>query len=275
MMHNPFDIQHRQQPPKRDYDDDNYNYNWMDVVNNSPAKFQPIKKEIPTTEELLKSGLCDKNTCKVEAEDDETSEETNEKTTRKYNSLCIPFCGYQSISDFAKANNIPVPKARDRRAALIARGMKAEDITADDIINFVSMRGKCRRPKSVASCQQNVDNSKLDTSAIKQAVQQEGEFKGEEEKTEEKLDEITQFENKERAKKPTTDDYLDKLAQKYNENRIGDLEVEVRRLSEDVDNIKAMMAKLAKCEFIGAGDAKCRNAIINIIKEIIADTYAK
>ena len=137
------------------------------------------------------------------------------------------------------------------------------------------MRGKYRRPKSTASCQQNVENSKLDTSAIKQAVQQEGEFKGEEEKTEEKLDEITQFEKKERAKKPTTDDYLDKLGQKYNENRIGDLEVEVRRLSEDVDNIKAMMAKLAKCEFIGAGDAKCRNAIINIIKEIIADTYAK
>ena len=287
MTYDSFACRRRQQPPKRDYDDDNYNYNWMDVVNNSPAKFQPIKKEIPTTEELLKSGLCSKNTCKEEAKNEETGEKNEKKTTRKYNYLSIPFCGYQSITEFAKANSMSVQKARDRRAALIARGMKAEDITADDIINFVSMRGGYRRPKSAASfpqnvenskqasCQQNVDNSKLDTSAIKQAVQQEGEFKGAEDKAEEKLGEITQFENKEKPKKFTTDDYLDKLGQKYNESRIGDLEVEVKQLRKDLDNIKAMMAKLVKCEFIGAGDVKCRNAIINIIKEIIADTYAK
>ena len=199
--------------------------------------FYPLQKETPTTEELLK------------------------------------ICGYQSISEFAKANNIPVPKARDRRAALIARGVKAEDITADDIINFVSMRGKYRRPKSATSCQQNVDNSKLDTSAIKQAVQQEGEFKGEEDKPEEKLDEITQFENKEDAKKPTTDDYLDKLGQKYNESRIGDLEVEVRQLRKDFDNIKAMMKKLDKLELAGTGDLK--EVLEQIITNIIVKTYAK
>ena len=61
MTYDPYACQRRQQPQKRDYDDDNYNYNWMDVVNNSPAKFQPIKKETPTTEELLKNGLCGKN----------------------------------------------------------------------------------------------------------------------------------------------------------------------------------------------------------------------
>ena len=197
----------------------------------------------------------------------------NQTCTTQYNSLCTPFCGYQSISEFAKANNIPVPKARDRRAALIARGVKAEDITADDIINFVSMRGKYRRPKSATSCQQNVDNSKLDTSAIKQAVQQEGEFKGEEDKPEEKLDEITQFENKEDAKKPTTDDYLDKLGQKYNESRIGDLEVEVRQLRKDFDNIKAMMKKLDKLELAGTGDLK--EVLEQIITNIIVKTYAK
>ena len=98
MMHNPFDIQHRQQPPKRDYDDDNYNCNWMDVVNNSPAKFQPIKKEIPTTEELLKSGLCDKNTCKVEAEDDETGEKTNAKKQHVNTTLCV--FHFAAISQF-------------------------------------------------------------------------------------------------------------------------------------------------------------------------------
>ena len=268
MTYDPY-YQRRQRPPKRDYDDDNYNYNWMDVVNNSPAKFQPITKEIPTTEESLKSGLCGENRCKEEVKDEDAGEK---KTTRKYNSLCISFCGYQSISDFAKANNIPVPKARDRRTALIARGMKAEDITADDIINFVSMRGKYRRPKSAASCQQNVDNSKPDTSAIKQAVQQEGEFKGAEEKTEEKLDEITQFENKENAKKTTTDDYLDKLGQKYNESRIGDLEVEVKQLHEDVDNIKAMIAKLVKGEFAqGAGNARLRKVIKQLLKEVLIE----
>ena len=270
MTYDPYACQRKQQLPKRDYDDDDYNYNWMDVVNNSPAKFQPIKKEIPQTEELLKSGLCGKNTCKEEVKDEKTNEK---KTTRKYNSLCVPFCGYQSISEFAKANNIPVPKARDRRAALIARGMKAEDITADDIINFVSMRGKYRRPKSAASFPQNVDNSKLDISAIKQAIQQEGEFKGEEEKAEEKLDEITQFENKEDAKKPTTDEYLDKLGQKDNESRIGDLEVEVKQLSEDVDNIKKMIAKLVKNEFAGTGNLK--EVLEQIITNIIVKTYAK
>ena len=61
MTYDPYARQRWPQPPKRDYDDDNYNYNWMDVVNNSPAKFQPIKKETPTTEELLKNGLCGKN----------------------------------------------------------------------------------------------------------------------------------------------------------------------------------------------------------------------
>ena len=268
MTYDPYARQRRPQPPKQDYDDDNYNYNWMDIVNNSPAKFQPTKKEIPQTEELLKSGLCGKNTCKEEVKDEEKGEK---KTTRKYNSLCVPFCGYQSISDFAKANNISAPKARDRRAALIARGMKAEDITADDIINFVSMRGKYRRPKSAVSCQQNVDNSKLDTSAIKQAVQQEGEFKCEEDKAEEKLDEITQFENNENTKKFTTDDYLDKLGQKYNENRIGDLEVEVRQLRKDFDNIKAMIAKLDKLEFAGAGDARLRTVIKRLLKEILIE----
>ena len=187
--------------------------------------------------------------------------------------MCTPFCGYQSISEFAKANNIPIPKARDRRAALIARGVKAEDITADDIINFVSMRGKYRRPKSAVSCQQNVDNSKLDTSAIKQALQQEGEFKGAEDKPEEKLDEITQFENKENAKKFTTDNYLDKLGQKYNENRIGDLEVELKQLRKDFDNIKAMIAKLVKDEFAGSGDLK--EVLEQIITNIIVKTYAK
>lgn len=273
MTYDPFACQRRQQPPKLDYDDDNYNYNWMDVVNNSPAKFQPIKKEIPSTEESLKSGLCGKNTCKEEAKDEDVGEKTNEKTTRKYNYLSISFCGYSSITEFAKANNMTTQKARDRRAALIARGMKAEDIAADDIINFVSMRGKCRRPKSAVSCQQNVDNSKLDTPAIKQAVQQEGEFKGEEDKAEEKLDEITQFENKERAKKPTTDDYLEKLGQKYNEGRIGDLEVEVKQLRKDLDNIKAMIAKLVKGEFAGSGDLK--EVLERIITNIIVKTYAK
>lgn len=268
MTYDPYARQRWPQPPKRDYDDDNYNYNWMDVVNNSPAKFQPIKKETPTTEELLKNGLCGKNRCKEEAKDEEKGEE---KTARKYNSLCTPFCGYQSISEFAKANNMDVSKVRDRRAALIARGIKAEDITADDIINFVSMRGKYRRPKSAVSCQQNVDNSKLDTSAIKQALQQEGEFKGEEEKANEKLDETTQFESNENTKKFTTDDYLDKLGQKYNESRIGDLEVEVRQLRKDFDNIKAMIAKLDKLEFAGAGDARLRTVIKRLLKEILIE----
>jgi len=271
MTYNPY-YQRRQQPPKQDYDDDNYNLNWMDVVNNSPAKFQPIKKEIPTTEESLKSGLCSQNRCKEDAKDEDASEKINEKkTTRKGLYVCIPFCGYSSITEFAKANNMDFSKVRDRKAALIARGMKAEDITADDIINFVSMRGKYRRPKSEASCQQNVDNSKLDTSAIKQTLQQEGEFKGEEDKTEDKLDENTQFENKEHAKKPATDDYLDKLGRKYNESRIGDLEVEVRQLHDDVDNLKAMIAKLVKGEFAGASNAKCRTAIKKIIKEILVE----
>ena len=274
MTYDPYARQRWPQPPKRDYDDDNYNYNWMDVVNNSPAKFQPIKKETPTTEELLKNGLCGKNRCKEDTKNEDASDKTNEKkTTQKYKSLCTPFCGYQSISEFAKANNIPIPKARDRRAALIARGVKAEDITADDIINFVSMRGKYRRPKSAVSCQQNVDNSKLDTSAIKQALQQEGEFKGAEDKPEEKLDEITQFENKENAKKFTTDNYLDKLGQKYNENRIGDLEVELKQLRKDFDNIKAMIAKLVKDEFAGSGDLK--EVLEQIITNIIVKTYAK
>lgn len=274
MTYDPFACQRRQQPPKRDYDDDNYNYDWMDVVNRSPAKFQPINKEIPTTEESLKSGLCSKNRCKEDAKDEETSDKTNEKkTTRKGLYVCIPFCGYSSISEFAKANNIPIPKARDRRAALIARGMKAEDITADDIINFVSMRGKCRRPKSAVSFPQNVENSKLDTSAIKQAVQQEGGFESKEDKGAEKLDEINQFENKEHAKKPATDDYLDKLGQKYNENRIGDLEVEVKQLRKDLDNIKAMLKKLDKFEFAGSGDLK--EVLEQIMTNIIVKTYAK
>ena len=272
MTYNPY-YQHRQQPPKQDCDDDNYNYNLIDVVNNSPAKFQPINKEIPTTEDMLKSGLCSKNRCKEDAKDEDAGEKINEKkTTRKYNSLCVPFCGYQSISDFAKANNMPAPKVRDRRAALIARGMKAEDITADDIINFVSMRGRYRRPKSAASIPQNVDNSKLDTSAIKQAVQQDGEFKGVEEKAEEKLDKITQFENKERAKKPATDDYLEKLGQKYNENRIGDLEVEVRQLRKDFDNLKAAIAQLDKLQ---VGGVALNEVLEQIITNIIVKTYAK
>ena len=274
MTYDPFACQHRQQPPKQDCDDDNYNYNWMDVVNNSPAKFQPIKKEIPTTEDMLKSGLCGKNTCKEDAKDEDAGEKTNEKkTTRKYNYLSIPFCGYQSISDFAKANNMPALKVRDRRAALIARGMKAEDITADDIINFVSMRGKHPHlKKSTASIPQNVDNSKLDTSAIKQAVQQDGEFKGEEDKAEEKLDENTQFEDKENTKKPATDDYLEKLGQKYNENRIGDLEVEVRQLRKDFDNLKAAIAQLDKLQ---VGGVALNEVLEQIITNIIVKTYAK
>lgn len=271
MTYNPY-YQRRQQPPKRDYDDDNYNYNWMDVVNNSPAKFQPINKEIPTTEESLKSGLCSKNRCKEEAKDEDAGEKTNEKKiTRKYNSLCISFCGYQSISDFAKANNIPVPKARDRRAALIARGMKAEDITADDIVNFVSMRGKCQRPKNAVSCQQNVDSSKLDTSAIKQAVQQDSEFKGEEDKTEEKPNEITQFDDNEWKKMANQFIAAHKMGQKYNESCIGDLEVEVRQLRKDVDNCKTMIAKLVKGEFVECSDVKCKKVIKQLLKEILIE----
>ena len=229
--------------------------------------FRPLQKEIPTTEESLKSGLCSQNTCKEEAKDEETSKKTRGGANR-----CIPCCGYSSITEFAKSNKMTVFKVRDRRDALIARGVKAEDITADDIINFVSMRGKCRRPKSATSCQQNVDNSKLDTSAIKQAVQQEGEFKGEEEKTEEKLDEKTQFENKDNAKKTTTDDYLDKLGQKYNENRIGDLEVEVKQLRKDFDNLKATIAKLDKLQ---VGGVALNEVLEQIIANIIIKTYAK
>jgi len=274
MTYNPWDCQRRQQPPKQDYDDDNYNYNWMDVVNNSPAKFQPIKKEIPTTEESLKSGLCGKNTCKEDADDEDAGEKTNEKkTTRKGLYVCIPFCGYSSITEFAKANCMSVQKARDRRAALIARGIKADDITADDILNFKRMPHVGGSPRNKTSIPQNVDNSKLDTFAIKQAVQQEGEFKGAEDKTEDKLGEITQFDNKEHAKKPATDDYLDKLGQKYNEIRIGDLEVEVRQLHDDVDNLKAMIAKLVKGEFAGSGDLK--EFLEQIIANIIVKTYAK
>ena len=97
-------------------------------------------------------------------------------------------------------------------------------------------------------------------------------FKGAENKAEEKLDEITQFENKESAKKTTTDDYLDKLGQKYNESRIGDLEVEVKQLHEDVDNIKAMIAKLVKGEFAqGAGNARLRKVIKQLLKEILVE----
>lgn len=267
MTYNPHACQRRQQPPKRDYDDDNYNYNWMDIVNNSPAKFQPIKKEIPSTEELIKSGLCSKNRCKEEAKDEDAGEKTNEKkTTRKGYYTCIPFCGYSSITEFAKANCMSVQKVRDRRAALIARGMKAEDIREFDIVNFVSMRGKCRRPKSAVSCQQNVDSSKLDTSAIKQAVQQEGEFKGEEDKAEEKLDENTQFENKERKEMASQFVEVNKLAQKYNENRIGDLEVEVKQLRKDLDNIKAMMANLNKTDIGRSADSE---AVLKLIKAIV------
>ena len=81
------------------------------------------------------------------------------------------------------------------------------------------------------------------------------------------------MENKEDAKKPTTDDYLDKLGQKYNESRIGDLEVEVRQLRKDFDNIKAMMKKLDKLELAGTGDLK--EVLEQIITNIIVKTYAK
>ena len=74
-------------------------------------------------------------------------------------------------------------------------------------------------------------------------------------------------------KKFTTDDYLDKLGQKYNENRIGDLEVEVRQLHDDVDNLKAMIAKLVKGEFAGSGNLK--EVLEQIITNIIVKTYAK
>ena len=39
--------------------------------------FYPLQKETPTTEELLKRGLCSKNRCKEEAKDEETNEKNN------------------------------------------------------------------------------------------------------------------------------------------------------------------------------------------------------
>ena len=90
--------------------------------------------------------------------------------------------------------------------------------------------------------------------------------------TEEKLDEKTQFENKDNAKKTTTDDYLDKLGQKYNENRIGDLEVEVKQLRKDFDNLKATIAKLDKLQ---VGGVALNEVLEQIIANIIIKTYAK
>ena len=183
-----------------------------------------------------------------------------------------PFGGYPSIKAWREANGIKEHVYVWRSQSLRCRGFKREDITPDDILYYNERYARKKLTKQ-ASFPQNVDNSKLDTSAIKQAIQQEGEFKGEEGKTEEKLDEITQFENKDSAKKPATDDYLDKLGQKYNENRIGDLEVEVKQLSEDVDNIKKMIAKLVKGEVAGTGNLK--EVLERIITNIIVKTYAK
>jgi hypothetical protein len=45
----------------------------------------------------------------------------------------------------------------------------------------------------------------------------------------------------------------------------------VRQLHEDVDNIKAMIAKLVKSEFAGAGNARLRTAIKQLLKEILIE----
>ena len=257
MMHNPFDIQHRQQPPKKDCDD-SYDVAGGEYFNKT-VSIMPVDEEVTKQKEQTKP-------CASElARREKVARITTERSSK-------PFGGYPSITDWCKANGIKEHVYAWRSQSLRCRGFKREDITPDDILHYNERYSRKKLTKQ-ASFPQNVDNSKLDTSAIKQAVQQEGEFKGEEDKAEEKLDEITQFEKKERAKKPATDDYLDKLGQKYNENRIGDLEVEVRRLSEDVDNIKHMIAKLVKGEFAGSGDLK--KVLEQIITNIIVKTYAK
>ena len=257
MTYDPYACQRRQQPPKRDYDD-GYDVTGGEYFNKT-VSIMPVDEEVSKQKEQTKP-------CASElARREKVARITTERSSK-------PFGGYPSIKAWCEANGIKEHVYVWRSQSLRCRGFKREDITPDDIL-YYNERYSRRHATKQTSCQQNVDNSKLDTSAIKQAVQQEGEFKGVEEKTEEKLDEITQFENKENTKKTTTDDYLDKLGQKYNESRIGDLEVEVKQLHEDVDNIKRMIAKLVKGEFAGTGDLK--QVLEQIITNIIIKTYAK
>lgn len=256
MMRNPFDIQHRPQPPKRDYDD-GYDVAGGEYFNKT-VSIMPVDEEVTKQKEQTKPSTSEL------ARREKVARATAERSSR-------PFGGYPSIKAWCAANGVKKYVYTWRSQSLRCRGFKMEDITPDDIL-YYNERYSRRHLTKQTSCQQNVDNSKLDTSAIKQAVQQEGEFKGEEDKPEEKLDEITQFEDKENTKRTTTDDYLDQLGQKYNENRIGDLEVEVKQLSEDVDNIKAMIAKLVKGEFAwGADNARLRTVIKQLLKEILIE----
>ena len=255
MTYDPY-YQRRQRPPKRDYDD-GYDVAGGEYFNKTTS-IMPVDEEVAKQKEQTKPSTSEL------ARREKTARIVSERNKK-------PFGGYPSIADWCKANGIKEHVYVWRSQSLRCRGFKREDITPDDIL-YYNERYARKKPTKQTSCQQNVDNSKPDTSAIKQAVQQEGEFKGAEEKTEEKLDEITQFENKENAKKTTTDDYLDKLGQKYNESRIGDLEVEVKQLHEDVDNIKAMIAKLVKGEFAqGAGNARLRKVIKQLLKEILVE----
>jgi len=256
MTYNPY-YQRRQQPPKQDCVD-GYDVAGGEYFNKT-VSIMPVDEEVTKQKEQTKP-------CASElARREKVARITAERSAK-------PFGGYPSIKAWCEANGIKEHVYVWRSQSLRCRGFKRENITPDDIL-YYNERYSRRHLTKQTSFPQNVDNSKLDTSAIKQAVQQEGEFKGEEEKTEDKLDENTQFEDKENAKKFTTDDYLDKLGQKYNESRIGDLEVEVRQLRKDFDNLKAMIAKLVKGEFAGSGDLK--EALEQIFTNIIVKTYAK
>ena len=257
MTCDPFACQRRQQQPKQDYDD-GYDVAGGEYFNKTMS-IMPVDEEVSKQKEQTKP-------CASElARREKTARIVSERNKK-------PFGGYPSITDWCNANGIKEHVYVWRSQSLRCRGFKREDITPDDILYYNERYARKKLTKQ-ASFPQNVDNSKLDTSAIKQALQQEGEFKGEEEKANEKLDETTQFESNENTKKFTTDDYLDKLGQKYNESRIGDLEVEVKQLHEDVDNIKLMIAKLVKSEFAGSGDLK--EVLEQIITNIIVKTYAK
>ena len=255
MTYDPYACQRRQQPPKQDCDD-GYDVAGGEYFNKT-VSIMPVDEEVSKQKEQTKP-------CASEL----TRREKVARITAERSSK--PFGGYPSIKAWCKANGIKEHVHVWRSQSLWCRGFKREDITPDDIL-YYNERHSRRHTTKQTSFPQNVDNSKLDTSAIKQAVQQEGEFKCEEDKANEKLDETTQFESNENTKKFTTDDYLDKLGQKYNESRIGDLEVEVRQLRKDFDNIKAMIAKLDKLEFAGAGDARLRTVIKRLLKEILIE----